>query len=74
MTLSHVLMISNPGSGNNRKWQAGVAARMTAYPQVRHHVTHSPQEAEALADVLGNGDLALRSDLHRASHEYYCDM
>lgn len=57
MNLDHVLMISNPGSGNNRKWQARVAARMAAYPRVRHHVTHSPQEAEALIPGLAGAGI-----------------
>jgi hypothetical protein len=45
-------MISNPTSGNNRKWQAHIEARLAAYPQVAHHVTRSPQEAEELVPKL----------------------
>jgi diacylglycerol kinase family enzyme len=52
MTHPGICVISNATSGNNRKWQARIAARLAAYPQVRHHVTRSPQEAEALAPDL----------------------
>ncbi|MFU8777563.1 MAG: diacylglycerol/lipid kinase family protein [Roseovarius sp.] len=45
-------MISNPTSGNNRKWQARIEARLAAYPQVAHHVTRSPHEAEELVPQL----------------------
>jgi hypothetical protein len=47
-----ICVISNPTSGNNRKWQARIEARLAAYPHVRHHVTGSPQEARALVPVL----------------------
>ena len=36
---TRICMISNPTSGNNRKWQARIVARLAAYPQVAHHVT-----------------------------------
>ncbi|MGX0976482.1 diacylglycerol kinase (ATP) [Roseovarius sp. MBR-51] len=49
---TRICMISNPTSGNNRKWQAHIEARLAAYPQVAHHVTRSPQEAEALVPDL----------------------
>lgn len=47
-----ICVISNATSGNNRKWQTRIEARLSAYPQVRHHVTHAPQEAEALLPQL----------------------
>jgi hypothetical protein len=31
---TRICMISNPTSGNNRKWQARIEARLAAYPQV----------------------------------------
>ncbi|MEI4233349.1 diacylglycerol/lipid kinase family protein [Roseovarius sp. D22-M7] len=52
MTGTRVTVISNPASGNNRKWQARFAARLAGYPHVRHHVTSTLAEAEALAPQL----------------------
>lgn len=52
MTATRVVMISNPTSGNNRKWQARIEARLAAYPMVRHHVTRALPEAEALLPQL----------------------
>ena len=52
MSTTRICMISNPTSGNNRKWQAHIEARLVSYPQVAHHVTRSPQEAEALVPQL----------------------
>ena len=52
MGTPRICVISNPTSGNNRKWQARIEARLAAYPQVRHHVTRSPQEAETLVPEL----------------------
>ncbi|KGM88403.1 Sphingosine kinase and enzyme [Roseovarius mucosus DSM 17069] len=49
---TRICMISNPTSGNNRKWQARIEARLAAYPQVAHHVTRSPHEAEELVPQL----------------------
>jgi len=54
MTVTRVAVLSNPTSGNNRKWQARFAARLAAYPQVRHHVTRTLAEAEALAPQLAS--------------------
>lgn len=52
MAAVRVVMISNPTSGNNRKWQARVEARLAAYPQLRHHVTRSLSEAAVLLPQL----------------------
>jgi len=52
MTHPNICVISNPTSGNNRKWQARIEARLARYDHVRHHVTRSPQEAEALVPDL----------------------
>lgn len=49
---ARVAVISNPTSGNNRKWQADFEARLARYPDVRHHVTRTLAEAEALAPRL----------------------
>jgi len=48
MTATRVVMISNPTSGNNRKWQTRIEARLAAYPHLHHHVTRALPEAEAL--------------------------
>src|SRR6056297_4171734 len=52
MTHPNICVISNPTSGNNRKWQGRIEARLASYTHVRHHVTRSPQEAEALVPDL----------------------
>lgn len=52
MSHPNVCVISNPTSGNNRKWQKRIDARLSAYPKVAHYVTRSPQEAEALLPML----------------------
>lgn len=49
---TRICVISNPTSGNNRKWQARIEARLAAYPEVRHCITRSPQEAEVLVPEL----------------------
>lgn len=59
MSQTRVCVISNPTSGNNRKWQARIEARLSAYPQVRHYVTRSPQEAEEIVPQLA----AMRPDV-----------
>ena len=48
MTAVRVIVISNPNSGNNRNSNARIAARLAAYPQVRHHMTRTLAEARAL--------------------------
>ncbi len=52
MTGVRLVMISNPTSGNNRKWQAQIEARLSAYPNLRHHVTRALPEAEVLVQQL----------------------
>jgi diacylglycerol kinase family enzyme len=52
MRKPHVIVISNPASGANRKRQAWIDAHLSVYPWVRHHVTGSVEEAEAA--VLGH--------------------
>lgn len=52
MTGTRIAVLSNPMSGNNRKWQTRIAGRLAGYPQVSHHVTRSLAEAEALAPQL----------------------
>jgi len=52
MTGTRVTVLSNPASGNNRRWQGRIADRLATYPRVRHHVTRSLTEAEALAPQL----------------------
>ena len=47
-----VCVITNAASGNNRKWQDRVAARLAAYEFVTHHVTRSPDAAAALMPAL----------------------
>lgn len=47
-----ISVLSNATSGNNRKALALLTARLAAYSQVTHHVTHSPEEACALMPAL----------------------
>ena len=56
MDLPRVALVSNAGSGNNRKFLARVQSRLQAWPQVAHHVTHSAAEAEALVPRLAAKD------------------
>lgn len=55
--MPRVALISNPASGNNRKALARLLARLADYPQVRHHITRSPEEAEALVARLAAEDV-----------------
>ncbi|MFO7758499.1 MAG: diacylglycerol kinase family protein [Roseovarius sp.] len=52
MSGTRVTVLSNPMSGNNRKWQASIADRLAGYRQVAHHITRTLPEAEALAPQL----------------------
>ncbi|MBD3620207.1 MAG: kinase [Chromatiales bacterium] len=54
---TRVALISNPGSGNNRRALDRVSARLAAWPQLAHHITRSPAEAEALVPRLAAEDV-----------------
>lgn len=47
-----VALISNPGSGNNRKHLDRIERRLACYPQLVHHVTRSEDEVEPLVRQL----------------------
>ncbi len=52
MTASHIIMLSNPTSGNNRKHWARIEALLAAHPQIIHHITPDSDAARALIAML----------------------
>lgn len=52
MTLPRIMMLSNPTSGNNRKYWARIEALLAAHPEIHHHITPDLDAARALIATL----------------------